>query len=62
MLAADPNVRMPTRIFPNDIINIILLKNQIIKGRLEFGEKRPTQKTEHEAVPCRIKIEAHPWF
>lgn len=35
MLAADPNVRMPTSIFPNDIINVILLENQIMQG---FGK------------------------
>lgn len=38
ILAPDPNVTMSTGVSPKDIINITLLENQMIKGRLEFGK------------------------
>lgn len=44
-LAADPNVTMSTSVSPKDMINITLLDNQIIKGRLEF-EKIKTDSEE----------------
>lgn len=59
ILVADPNMKMSTSIFPNDLINVILLDNQIIKGMLEFGKQRPTQKINHQGIPCRIKREAN---
>ena len=36
--AANPNARTRTSIFPNDIINVIHFKNQIVKGSLKFGK------------------------
>ena len=53
MSVADPNVRMPTSLFPNDIVNIILLENQIIKGRLAFGKIKTN--SEDRAAGCSLQ-------
>lgn len=58
MLAADPNVRMPTSVFPNDIINIILLENQIIKS---FG-KIKTSSEDKASYPAELKQRPMPGF
>lgn len=56
-MAADPNMRMPRSIFPNEIINIILLENQIING---FGK---TETDSEDSIrEYRAEIEAYSWF
>lgn len=48
-MATDPNMRMPTSIFPNDIINVTLLENQIINGFGKIGTD--SEDREHQRVP-----------
>ena len=53
MSVAGPNVGMPTSLFPNDTVNIILLENQIIKGRLAFGKIKTD--SEDRAAGCSLQ-------
>lgn len=52
-MAADPNVTMSTSVSPKDMINITLLDNQIIKGRLEFEKI----KTDSEEKPSGSSLQ-----